>query len=273
MGLTGSTVTASAPSGAGGGVALYDGANSITSGTAVFSNSNGVSFGFNGQTITASIAGGAAQSTLSRFEAPTAVFSSLGVMANSSLSIQHEYVPFYVTGTAAKLAASLTVATFTSASTASVNYSLSMGIYTLNGSTLSLITQSSGTANNGFTWAGTGTSSQYTANITGLRQLTVPMNVNITPGEYWIAALLNSATTFTGTSNLLTVMGDHQIHSTGVLGVIGSSTSAGRDVLLGQGIFATGAMPASIALSAINNTVAGNAMRANFYHAYFNATY
>lgn len=41
--------------GGGGGVALYDGANSITSGTAQFSNSNGVSFGFNAQTITASI--------------------------------------------------------------------------------------------------------------------------------------------------------------------------------------------------------------------------
>jgi hypothetical protein len=34
--------------------ALYDGANSITSGTARFSNSNGVSIGFNGQTVTLS---------------------------------------------------------------------------------------------------------------------------------------------------------------------------------------------------------------------------
>lgn len=42
--------------GVGGGVALYDGANSITSGTAQFSNSHGVSFGFNGQTVTASVA-------------------------------------------------------------------------------------------------------------------------------------------------------------------------------------------------------------------------
>ena len=41
--------------GVGGGVALYDGANSITSGTAQFSNANGVTFGFNGQTVTASV--------------------------------------------------------------------------------------------------------------------------------------------------------------------------------------------------------------------------
>ena len=43
--------------GGGGGVALYDGANSITSGTAQFSNANGVTFGFNAQTVTASVAG------------------------------------------------------------------------------------------------------------------------------------------------------------------------------------------------------------------------
>lgn len=43
--------------GPGGGVALFDGVNSITSGTAQFSNANGVTFGINGQTITASAAG------------------------------------------------------------------------------------------------------------------------------------------------------------------------------------------------------------------------
>ena len=41
--------------GGGGGVVLNAGANSISSGTAIFSNANGVSFGFNAQTITASV--------------------------------------------------------------------------------------------------------------------------------------------------------------------------------------------------------------------------
>ena len=43
-------------SAAGGGVNLYDGVNSITSGTAQFSNANGVTFGIVGQTVTASVA-------------------------------------------------------------------------------------------------------------------------------------------------------------------------------------------------------------------------
>jgi len=49
-----SIIGASGGSG-GGGVALYDGANSISSGTASFADGRGVSFGINGQTITGSI--------------------------------------------------------------------------------------------------------------------------------------------------------------------------------------------------------------------------
>jgi fibronectin-binding autotransporter adhesin len=55
FGLNGSVITASASGVGGGGVVLYDGVNSITSGTALFSDANNVSFGINGQTVTASI--------------------------------------------------------------------------------------------------------------------------------------------------------------------------------------------------------------------------
>lgn len=52
----GSTITISGGAGGpgGGGIALFDGANSITSGTVRISNSNGISFGINGQTLTLS---------------------------------------------------------------------------------------------------------------------------------------------------------------------------------------------------------------------------
>jgi hypothetical protein len=51
--------------GGGGGVALSAGANSVSNGTVVFSNSNGVSFGLNGSTITASVAGAGAPGSIS----------------------------------------------------------------------------------------------------------------------------------------------------------------------------------------------------------------
>jgi len=103
----------------------------------------------------------------------------------------------------------------------------------------------------------------------------VPMNVNMTPGEYWIGAVLSSATTYTGTSNGFTIFGNSLMHNTGAIGIIGSSTSAGRDVMLLQGIYSTttSAMPASIANTQVVNTVASHAMRANFYNVIYNATY
>lgn len=69
-------ISVAAP-GAGGGVALYDGANSISTGTARFSNANGVSFGFNGQTITASVAAaGGAQTGISSVAISDATYTS-----------------------------------------------------------------------------------------------------------------------------------------------------------------------------------------------------
>jgi len=55
MGLTGSTITMSAPAGAGGGIAAAAGTQTATSGTVAFANSNGISFGMSGSNqITAS---------------------------------------------------------------------------------------------------------------------------------------------------------------------------------------------------------------------------
>lgn len=51
---TAGSVVFSAGAGGGGGVALSAGANSVSNGTVVFSNSNGLSFGLNGSTVTAS---------------------------------------------------------------------------------------------------------------------------------------------------------------------------------------------------------------------------
>lgn len=57
FGLNAGVITASVAPGAAAGVAaIYDGANSISSGTIRYSNANGVSFGINGQTLTGSVA-------------------------------------------------------------------------------------------------------------------------------------------------------------------------------------------------------------------------
>lgn len=58
-------VNPSGGGGGGGGVALSAGTGSVSSGTVVFSNSNGVSFGLNGSTLTASVAPGGAAGSVS----------------------------------------------------------------------------------------------------------------------------------------------------------------------------------------------------------------
>ena len=238
--------------------------------TSSLSATGAVSISTNGSTISI---GAPRPTTLSRFDSPSAVFTSLQTQSQGGLSLQHAYIPFYVTGTAMKIGGSLSGVTNTSATTASANVSLWMGIYTLNGSSLSLA--SSGSANNGFQWSQSNSSTGNTS-INSMRQMTVPINFNVTPGEYWIGAVISSATTYTGFSYW--IYGDNLINPTAgaaVLSPIGSNTTAARDAFLFQGIYtaATSAGPSSISGGQINNTSVSNVMRANFYYAMFNATY
>jgi hypothetical protein len=292
------SIIGGAGGGGGGGIALANSQTTYTSGTAnlavaggamTIASTTGQSFNFSvPQTSSLSATGIASISTngstvsigvpsqianLSRFEYPEGLFSSLGLAGQGSLSINHMYVPFNVTGSAVKIGGSISAATGTTATTASANVSLWMGIYTLNGSTLSLA--SSGSANNGFQWS---MSASTTANstINSMRQMTVPMNVNMTQGEYWMAAVISSATTAANMS--FTMYGNNQVAAaaTGaVFSPIGSHTSAARDVMLFQGIYTanTAAGPTTIVGTQINNTSVSYVQRANFYNVIFNATY
>ncbi len=282
--------------GGGGGIALANSQTTYTSGTAnlvasgalTIASTTGQSFNLSvpqtsslsatgmfsisvsGSTISMGVP---ANTTLSRFEYPEGLFTSLGAIGQGSLSINHMYVPFYVSGSAAKIGGSLSAATNTGSTTASANMSLWMGIYTLNGSTLSLA--SSGSANNAYQFSQSASSTANTS-VNSMRQLTVPMNVNITPGEYWMAAVISSATTYTNAG--YTMYGNNQVANgaTGaVLSPLGSNTSVARDVMLLQGIYtaATSAGPTTIVGSQINNTSASNVQRANFYNLIYNATW
>lgn len=274
----GSTISIGAPAFSAGisNIGNTSGTSGIASNQVVFAGGNNITLsqatGVGGNTVTISAAnqGG---TVLSRYEYMEGFFTSLGAIGQGSLSINHMYVPFNVTATAARIGGSLSAATNTSATTASANISLWMGIYTLNGSTLSLA--SSGSANNGFQWSQSASTTANTS-VNSMRQMTVPMDVNLIPGEYWMAAVISSASTYTSAG--YTVYGNNQIAAaaTGaVLTPIGSNTTANRDAMLFQGIYtaATAAGPTTIVGSQINNTAASNVMRANFYNEIYNATY
>jgi hypothetical protein len=300
----GNAVTISAGAGGGGGgVAIANSQTTFASGTANFvasgaltiasatagqsfnlsvpqtsslSATGAISIFTNGSTISIGAPIVPDASTLSRWEYPDGGFASLGSVPQGSLSVQRMYVPFNVSGSAMKIGGSLNVMTNTSATTASVNISLWMGIYTLNGSTLSLA--SSGSANNGFRWSQSASTTANTLIVPGMRQMTVPVDVNMKPGEYWVGAVMSTAFTYTSMS-AFTVFGNTLLPTgagAAVLTPIGSSTAAAnRDVVMFQGIYTAGTSAGPISMSGghINNTAASNVLRANFYNVIYNATY
>lgn len=280
---TGSTFNFSAPSlsslSATGALSLFSNGNTISIGAPATSSligTNGISISTTSNSIyvdgSALSGGGGAAGSIVGWEYPTQGFNPISSLGQSSLSLQHIQVPFNVTGSALRLALSFNVSSLTSSgTTGSVGLSLNVGLYSLNGSTLSSI--ATGSALNSFSFSsGTYVSTAFNS----VREVTAPLAASITPGEYWVGALIQSATS--GSPAALSVMGlgTSNINVGASIGVLGASIGASaRDVYLGQGIYTTQttAMPATIPISAINNTVANNAVRAAFYHAIYSANY
>lgn len=227
-------------------------AGSLSAGTAtaslgqiVFSNANGVSFGLNGQTLTASVnaGGGGGGATFSNFQWPPGQSSLFGVQSNAFMSFVPFRLPQQLTATRAMLLAS-----FSKATNSSGTHSVSMGIYTRNGSTLSLA--SSGSAAHTYASA-TASSSLYA----GLRRFSVPVNINATPGEYWYAVWVRSSNAGT-----MSVVGGAAT-SAAFSGNFGIGNNSSRQPLVGAGVFSnasfTTAIPSSVAITDIKGNTAG----------------
>jgi hypothetical protein len=260
------------------------------SGTLSLINANGVSFisasGGSTTSISASVETAyvplanstkfASVVSLSNFVHPDYGFNTIGAIGQSSLSIKHMYVPFQVTGSAMKIGGSLSAQTSNSAMSATGVFSLYLGIYTLNGSTLSLA--SSGSANNSFVWSHSDSSTGNTS-VDGMRQLTAPININMAPGEYWVAALIRSATTNASADLTLYGRGQNEAGDEAFINPtfapLGSGTTASSMVIPFQGIFTaqTAALPASIGKAAVNWSSSNNVAKANFYNAIYASTY
>lgn len=216
----------------------------ITSGTVVFSNSNGVSFGLNGSTMTASVdaggggiaieAGGGTAST------GTVVFSNSNNITfglnNNTITASYAdpyetiliYPPFQATTVGAPINAtqsiiflpldhnlkatrldllgSISVATNNNASTGALFYTLSAVLYSRNGNTLSSMSSAAG--NSSMTW-----SSNNTALVTGAKLFSAPLTVSTDQGYYWLGVQLSTAATgqtganTTSLGNTISMMG------------------------------------------------------------------
>ena len=133
-------------------------------------------------------------------------------------------------------------------------------IYTRNGSTLSLAT--SGSQSYALTNSSTASASIYT----GIKGLTLPLAASLTPGNYWIGLMSNTAS-----SGFNFATFNNVVASEGALtynGALGSATSASNQVILGGGYFSTtsAALPASIGFSQITGSIANIAPFVNLYN-------
>ncbi len=247
----------------------------VSSGTLVLVGGNNMTLSQNVSTISISAGKLGGSATLKRWEAPEDVFGPLALPGQGSLSIQHVYVPYNVTGTAMKVGASIDCSTqfLGIGGNGGASMSLWMGIYTLNGSTLQTV--STGSANNAFTWDG-GNNAALNSSVNSMRQFTVPMNVNMTAGEYWVGAVISNSI---ANQNMgVTMYGNNQVAtaaSGAIMAPIGSSITAGSGAIMFQGIHKTASVsgPASIQGSQINNSSASFVQLADFYFAIYSATY
>lgn len=265
------SITISAGAGAGGGLAgLANSQTTWTSGTVrlsevanitINSSQDGASQWFK---FSCPAPGGGGGATLSDFRPMENIFTSIGTIPQGSLSIRPVLIPFNVTATAMRFAVSQTVATQSNTSSAGQNLSINVAIYTLNASSLSRA--SSGSAVNFASYQ-----SNATGSITGMKQLTVPINLNITPGQYWIGVAISTATSGqTSLGQTRTLYGNDRMPTAAQainIGILGSGTATIRHAYPFQGIYtaATSAPPVSISSGQMNVTSASNPVRANFW--------
>lgn len=214
----------------------------------VFSNSNAISFGTNGSTVTAKLPTVSYWDNRYPLNANAAATNS----AAANLSMQRISLPFGMSATRADVLGHLTVAGSNVGT-----YTMSLGIYTMSGSTASLA--SSGTVTAG--WNGVGATNQVGAYLgqSGTRWRSITLGTwNMTPGEYMLGFML-SQVGVVGTTGSWTIFGNSSI-------AIGAAPGGGNVAdYFDDGIYsaATGAFPASMHVTQIVQTGA-NAVRQPF---------
>jgi hypothetical protein len=246
--LSGNSNTIVISAGAGGGTTNQTGPNiaaggsTITSGTVVFSNSNGVSFGLNGSTMTASVI---ANNTYDGWAPYADLEMVAGQQGQGTLYFEPEHCPYYFQDRVG-----IPIA-YTNASNSNGTLTLSywVAFYTQTGSTLSLSASTS--ISTAFTF--NGTTGTHWSLFSGMRILTIPWALTVAEQEIYIANL--SRTSTGGNNASISQMLVTQVASNFV-GFFGQSHNTTQQWTQGQGVYTatTSAMPNSVAFSQIRGS-------------------
>ena len=258
----GMTLSISGGAGGGGGIAASAAGASVSNGTVVWSNSNNVSFGMNGSTITAS----ASVPTLNIFDnardqALIGFGSSNGTFLLFPLHPAENMFPGNMTINTLMFDMSGT------GNTSAYTYSLKLGIYTLNGVSLSLLNSVDGS----FGLAG---ATNNTAFFKGLRFVTFHSSQwsaqpVLSQAQYWMGLVGLSS----GANQSMSYAGYSARFLTGIRsGLWGNSVSSGNSTMgyepfVGISTASRTDLPVSVQLSELNKN---NAMAMFVPHIIFN---
>lgn len=228
----------------------------VSSGTLRLAGGSNITLSQNGQSITIMGGAGGGGGTLSFWE-PNPINQVLQVsrvLGQSSLWLYPLYIPDNLSATQFVNLMTITVST-SAGSSVGVSLSESVGLYTISGSTLNLLTASSGATNVQFTNNGNAS----TASIQGLKGFTVPITINATPGNYWLGFV--SATATAGNGNWVSMSNyvGTQVASA-YLGQIGEVGVATRGLQRAGGFYSvqTAALPATIGLAELSGSHLGS---------------
>lgn len=223
----------------------------VSSGTLILAGGNNISLSQNGQSVT--ILDG--WNTLSNWWANDGVGPQVTIATTDSQASFLIFWPlkgnFFGSASQANQFVSLNISTSaTAGSTGAGTLSFWLGAYTRTGSTLSAAT----TATQTYAWSYTSNISN--SNLSGLKMVSIPINIFITPGDYWLAALSLTSSSgnlgFTASKVAAIPFGNFS-------GPFAGGTNITNQLIPGFAYTRSNGLPASIAFTTITGTNLDNA--------------
>lgn len=202
-------------------------------------------------------------------------FTNGGAIGNGTLSFQYYNCAYPVTASRLDLLLNQLIATAATTATAAALYTAIGGVYQTFQSTnsagttnaISLLSAGSQTAS--FTWA-SNSAGNTNLSVSAIRPVSVPVNINMLPGEYLVAFAISTTNSSVGLSTTalawsLSIQAALTNQTAVNYAEPGAATAANTNLVGGWGVYsaATGALPNTAPITAINQTGAA-ALQGNY---------
>lgn len=202
-------------------------------------------------------------------------FTTGGAIGNGTVSLQYYPCNYPVQASRVDLPLNQLIATAATTATAAALYTAVAGVYstfaTTNtaGSSVGLSLLSQGSVTNSFTWA-SNSAGNTNLTVSAIRPVSVPVNINMQPGEYFVAFGLSTTNSSVGLSTTalawsLSVQADLDMQTAVNYAEAGAATNASNNIYGGMGVYsaATGTLPITMYQTDVNQTGA-NQLKGNY---------